>query len=138
MPHLDFVEASIARFVRKGFALDQIPEDGLRLRPGQRRLVTFSVHPGRPLAREALTSEQDLDIVATATADGAILGGMVYRLDPNLKMPVNDRSKRAHGEDCREKAQELLDCLDVPKARVKRVRVRKVAVDVEIDDGYCD
>jgi hypothetical protein len=30
-------------------------------------------------------------MVVTATADGAIIGGMVYRIDPELEMPFNDR-----------------------------------------------
>ena len=31
----------------------------------------------------------DGDIVVTATANGAIIGGMIYRIDPNLKKPFN-------------------------------------------------
>jgi hypothetical protein len=78
------------------------------------------------------------DLVA-ATADGAIIGGMVYRIDPELDMPFNDRTPEDKKEGCRDKAKQPLDCLNLPGGKVKRVRVRKVAIDVEMDsDDCCD
>ena len=80
------------------------------------------------------------DIVVTATADGATTGGMVYRIDPEIDMPFNDRTPDDRKEGCRDKAKRLLECLDLPSGKVKRVRVRKVAIDVEMgeDDCCCD
>jgi len=36
----------------------------------------------------------------TATADGAIIGGMVYRIDPELEMPFNDRKAGETKKGC--------------------------------------
>lgn len=55
-------------------------------------------------------------------------------------MPYNDRRPGGNKDCCRDKAARLLECLDVPSGKVKRVRVRKIAIDVEMgeDDCGCD
>ena len=66
-------------------------------------------------------------------ANGILLGGMSYYVDPNLKKPSG--GKQPPGIDCDGAAQKLLDCLKVSGDRkVKKVRVKKVSVDIELDD----
>lgn len=124
---------------RRGWriGLRDLPADGARLKAREQRLVTFHVHAGAPFTRADATATTERDIVVTATADGAIIGGMVYRIDPELDMPFNDRTPEDKKEGCRDKAKQLLDCLNLPGGKVKRVRVRKVAIDVEMEDDDC-
>jgi hypothetical protein len=121
------------------FSFRELPEAGFRMKPGERRLITFDIEAGAAIDRDAMRSDRDRDIVVTATANGAIIGGMVYRLDPDQAAPKDQAEGGKGSKPCREKAQALLDCLDMPKARVRCVKVRKVAVDLEIDsDDCCD
>ena len=104
----------------------------------EQRLVTFNVHAGMPFTKTDVVDAAQHDIVVTATANGAIIGGMTYRVDPDLEMPFNDRTPEERKEQCRDKARQLLECLDLPSDNVKCVRVRKVSIDVEMKgDGGC-
>jgi len=127
---------------RRGWRIELrgLPENGLRLKSREQRLVTFEVHAGQPFTKADTLATTERDIVVTATADGAITGGMVYRIDPEIDMPFNDRTPDDQKDGCRDKAKRLLECLDLPSGKVKRVRVRKVAIDVEMgeDDCCCD
>ena len=117
-----------------------LPEGGVRLKAREQRLVTFDVHAGTPFTKADVVDTAERDIVVTATADGAIIGGMVYRIDPELDMPFNDRTPEEKKEQCRDKARQLLECLNLPGDNVKCVRVRKIAIDVEMKGGEdcCD
>ncbi|CAG0938736.1 hypothetical protein GALLN_00362 [Gallionellaceae bacterium] len=117
--------------------LHDFPENGARLKSHEQRLVTFDVHAGAPFTKADTMATTERDIVVTATADGAIIGGMVYHIDPDLDMPYNDRTPGDKTDGCRDKARQLLDCLDLPSSKVKCVRVRKVAIDIEMKDDDC-
>lgn len=114
-----------------------LPDGGLSLKSGEQRLLTFDVHAGAPFTKADVLATEARDIVVTATADGAIIGGMVYHIDPELERPFNDVVPGDDGTRCREQAGHLLACLGLPADDVKCVRVRKVAIDVEMDDGSC-
>ncbi|MGE5212979.1 MAG: hypothetical protein ACM3NN_04710, partial [Nitrospirota bacterium] len=120
--------------------LRDLPESGVRFKAREQRLVTFEVHPGTEFTKAHASAEVERDIVVTATADGGIVGGMIYHIDPDLEMPFNELTPEQQKEGCRDKARELLNCLDLPGGKVKRVCVRKVAIDVEMkcDDDCCD
>lgn len=127
---------------RRGWriSLRDLPEGGIRFKAREQRLVTFDVHAGTPFTKADVVTTAERDIVVTATADGAIIGGMTYRIDPDIEMPFNDRTPKERKERCRDKAKQLLECLDLPSDKVKCVRVRKIAIDVEMkgDDECCD
>jgi zinc metalloprotease ZmpB len=66
-----------------------------------------------------------------------LLGGMSYQLDPDMKQaPTRGRP----GDRCEHIAKGLLDCLHVGRGqKVRHVCVRKVSVDIELDnDCRCD
>lgn len=69
-----------------------LPADGARLKAHEQRLVTLAVHPGAPFAEDDVERATERNIVITATADGALIGGMTYHLDPKIKMPHNPRT----------------------------------------------
>lgn len=127
---------------RRGWriSLRDLPDGGARLKAREQRLVTFEVHAGAPFTKADAAAAAERDVVVTAAADGAIVGGMVYRIDPELEMPFNDRTPEERKEECRDKARQLLECLNLPSGKVKCVRVRKIAIDVEMkgDDGCCN
>jgi hypothetical protein len=127
---------------RRGWriSLRELREGGVRLKAREQRLVTFDVHAGTPFTKADVVTTEERDIVVTATADGAIIGGMTYRIDPDIEMPFNDRTPEERKERCRNKARQLLECLDLPGNNVKCVRVRKITIDVEMkgDDDCCD
>jgi hypothetical protein len=117
--------------------LRHLPEGGLRLKGGEERLVTFEVRAGSPFTKEDVIASTERKVTVMAMADGAIVGGMVYQIDPNLELPYNDRKPQDKKDKCRDKAEELLECLNVPDGNVKRVHVRKIAIDVEMADDCC-
>ena len=117
-----------------------LPDGGLRMKP--RRTPARHLRSRRPVAA-----------IATAEAMAVRCRPRHHRRPP----PPTARSSAAWSTDstrnwkrrlatvrppiasdrCRDQAQALLECLDIPKARVKRTRVRKVVVDIEIDGGEC-
>ena len=117
--------------------MHDLPADGARLKAREQRLVTFDVHAGAPFTKADATVATERNIVVTATANGAIIGGMVYRIDPEIDIPFNDRTPGDKKDVCRDKARQLLDCLDMPSNKVKCVRVRKIAIDIEMKDDDC-
>ena len=72
--------------------LRDLPADGARMKPREQRLVTFDVHTGAPFTKADAEAATERDIVVTVTANDAIIGGMVYRIDPELDMPFNERT----------------------------------------------
>jgi hypothetical protein len=107
--------------------------DSFVLRPGDKRLVTIELIPGQEFTPEQVASTGDRDIAVTLLADDMVIGGMTYRLDPALKAPPVATGDR----DCRDRARELLRCLNIPGARVRDVHVRKVSIDVCMEDDCC-
>jgi hypothetical protein len=116
-------------------SLRDLPEQGARLKANAQRLVTFEVQAGSAFTKADAMTASVRDIVVTATADGAVVGGMVYHIDPELEIPYNDRTADNNGDQCRDQARKLLDCLDLPGDNVKCVRVRKIAIEVEMKGG---
>jgi zinc metalloprotease ZmpB len=71
--------------------LRNLPADGTPLKARKQRRVTFDVRAGATFTKADAVAATKRDIVVTATANGAIIGGMIYRIDPALDMPFNDR-----------------------------------------------
>lgn len=69
--------------------------------------------------------------------DGMLIGGMSYEIDPKLKVPPREKPAGKPGQSCKDEASKLLDCLDVPHDGVKRVRVARVVIEVDLDKD-CD
>lgn len=87
------VSIALPRFLEsRGWRINVrgLPEEGIRLKPREQKLVTFDVRTGTPFSRTDLEPEHERDIVVTATADGAVIGGMTYRVDPEIEKPYND------------------------------------------------
>lgn len=105
----------------------------------EQRELTLALVPGAEFDPADVQAAGDADIVVTARADGGVIGGMVYRLDPDMKEPANVPGGRPDRgtERCREHAGRLLDCLNVRDHDICKVRVKKVTVDITMDDDDC-
>lgn len=103
------------------------------LKPGEKREITIDLVPGRDFTADQVASADDRDISVTLLANDMVLGGMTYRLDPWLKAPPEP----GDGKDCRNRASDLLRCLDLPGGKVRDVHVTKVSLDICMDDGCC-
>ena len=71
-----------------------LPAGGVKLNARKQRLVTYDVQAGRPFTKADVkaASASKRKIVVTATANGAIIGGITYVLDPELDAPFNERA----------------------------------------------
>jgi hypothetical protein len=105
------------------------------LAPKARREVVIELVPGRGFTTDQVTAASDRDITVSLLADDILIGGMTYRLDPALtQVPGGD----GPGTDrCKDRAQDLLECLHIPGDKVKSVHVKKVSIDVCMDDDCC-
>lgn len=103
--------------------------------PRAHRRVILDLLPGRDFAAgDAAT--QDADIVIHAVIDGMTVGGMSYHVDPRLTKPPTEVSEGKPPERCLDVARHLLECLDLPADKVKKVRVRRISVDIDLDDCW--
>jgi hypothetical protein len=116
-----------------------LPKARFTLSSRKQRELVIELEEGSPFERADVEATEDRDIVLTLMAGGAVIGGMTYRLDPTLERPQNVPGGRPVGRDerCRIHAGRLLDCLDMHGHNVESVRVKKVTVDITMEDGPC-
>jgi len=70
-----------------------VDDSGFDLRPGGRRQLWLRVQPGEEFDPDDVAATRRCDIDVFVRADGNLVGGMTYRLDPRLTRPFNDRSE---------------------------------------------
>ena len=66
-----------------------LPTDGMQLPAREQRLVTYELEAGQQFTKADVEAETKRNIVVTVTADGAVIGGMTYVIDPELAAPHN-------------------------------------------------
>lgn len=119
----------------RGWALDA--GDGgsrFRLGPGEKRTLRLRLIAGDDFTAADVAADPKQEIKVELHANGVLLGGMSYHVDPNLKEPSG--GPRSGGGACIDAAKDLLDCLHVAGGdNVKGVRVKKVSLDI---DFGCD
>ena len=102
------------------------------LKPGEKRPIVIDLVPGKTFTGEQVRQTEDRDISITLFANDMLLGGMTYRLDPDLKEPMNQPPDDVSKHN--EKATELLKSLHLNGRKVAKVRVRNVSLDIELGD----
>jgi hypothetical protein len=108
------------------------------LEPGQSKEVAFTLKPGKdftPAQVEAIP-QAERAIEFETFADGILVGGMTYPLDPSLKAPLPQPGK-GEGKPCADVEKELLECLKLRHDGVKSVKIRRITVDINFEDD-CD
>lgn len=64
-----------------------ISENRFVLKPGEKRKIVLDVKPGRTFSRKQVETARDRAISVQLFANGILLGGMTYQLDPEMKRP---------------------------------------------------
>jgi hypothetical protein len=105
------------------------------LKPGEKRKIVIELIKGRNFTAEQARNAYDRDIMVSLYGEDMLLGGMTYRIDPDKKEPGYVPGKK---DRCTDKAQDLLDCLHLSGGKVKKVSVKKVSLDIELNNGDCN
>lgn len=122
----------------KGWLLqfDGIADNKFPLKAGEKREVRLKLKQGSQFTKADIEGAADRMINVSLLANGILLGGMSYYVDPDLKKPSG--GKQPGGKDCDGAAQKLLDCLKISgDKKVKKVCVKKISVDIELDNDCC-
>lgn len=108
------------------------------LEPGQSKEILLSLRPGREISAADVKAARPEDRVihVEAQADGIVIGGLSYQLDPDLTEARGGGKPKPDGDRC-EAAKDLLQCLCLPAGDVKSVRVRRISLEIELDDKGC-
>ena len=84
------VQAVLPAFLAKaGWAavFDNPGGGGFALRPGESKTVTLRLKPGKEFTTTDVKQARDAEIRVEAYANGILVGGMTYTLDPDMKGP---------------------------------------------------
>ncbi|MEI7846550.1 MAG: hypothetical protein WCK35_12170 [Chloroflexota bacterium] len=125
-------------FVEKGWNLEfeGISDNLFPLKTGEKRKIVLKLQRGSEFTKAEMEGSTDRMINVNLLANGILLGGMSYYVDPDLKKPSG--GKLTAEKDCRDAAQKLVDCLNISAdKKVKKVRVKKVSLEIEFDND-CD
>jgi hypothetical protein len=121
------------------------------LEPGESREVVMRLGQGADFTADDVDKAAERTIRVAARADGILVGGMSYEMDPKLKHPQRTGHNpgpgepgHEHDEHCGcgrdervdESAETLLRYLKGRRQRIREVEIRKVIVEIEFDD--CD
>jgi hypothetical protein len=99
-----------------------------KMKPGEKRELVIEVHPGRDFGTDVIEKTTDRDIKVHAFADGALIGGMTYRIDPAITEPYNAGRRK----DCASEAERLLECLDIHGKEVSSVKIKEITVGIKL------
>jgi len=105
------------------------------LEPRRQRELVMDLKPGGAFERGDVEQTSDRNIVLTVTADGGVIGGMTYQLDPAIEWPLNVPGAKQQPADqiCAAHARKLLECLNLHGQEVAEVRIKKVTVDIVME-----
>jgi hypothetical protein len=106
--------------------------DAFVLQPGQKRRIELQVSPGGDFTADDIRRADDRAVRVTLHGDGKPIGGMTYQIDPGRVKPSRGGHGPAGGRSAA--AAALLDSLKLPGQKVKKVRVKKVSLDIELDN----
>jgi len=125
----------------RGWTIDVASRGGtaFSLAPGAAKRVTLSATRGDEVTASDVAGEAERDVVVRVSGNGILLGGMTYRLDPSrVEAPRPDEGSGVVDgpvDGWRDAAQNLLQSLRLPADRAVGVRLRRVGLDIEIDEG---
>ena len=106
----------------KGWRLqfDGISDNKFLLTAGEKRKIQLMLKKGAEFTKADIEGSADRMINVSLLANGILLGGMSYYVDPNLKKPSG--GKQPQGKDCDGAAQKLIECLKISGGKkVKKV-----------------
>ena len=108
-----------------------LKQNQFRLKSGEKRKIELDLVKGEAFSAAELKNMTERDISVQLLGNGILIGGMTYRLDPDVKAARRDEPHAGVGAA----SGALLDRLQLSgRHKVKKVSVRKITVDLEIDD----
>ncbi|MBI5433584.1 MAG: hypothetical protein HZA52_12210 [Planctomycetes bacterium] len=113
-------------------ALRGVGREGLVLGAGERRELKLELVAGADFTADDVVASPERDLTVQVFADDILIGGMTYRIDPELKSAANSGSSDPSAK-CRDTAQDLLRCLSIDAGKIERVCVKKVSIDIDLD-----
>ncbi|MCF3973956.1 hypothetical protein [Paracoccus salsus] len=120
---------------KRGWRLElQGVGDGFTLASGARREVFITLHPGQSFTRDAVEASADRDIRIDVLHNDNPIGGMTYRLDPDISRPWN--ADRPRDRDCLDEAQRLAKCLGIDHD-IEKVCVKEIIVGLKVKKDDC-
>lgn len=134
------IRVSLPKFLAdRGWELsiEGLPSNRFTLDSRKQRALKLDLKPGASFERTDVEATEERDIVITVLADGGVIGGMSYRLDSTIERPQNPLSGSPSGtgdERCNLHAVKLLECLDFHGQKVAKVRVKRVTIDVGLEE----
>ena len=106
------------------------------LAAGGTQEIFLRLHAGADFTAQEIDAT-DNQIVVVTEADGILIGGMNYEIDPNLTNVSPQTLEGCKAQDnTKNKGQELLGCFDFSKERVKSVNIKKIVLEIELK-GDC-
>jgi hypothetical protein len=133
----DFLASNGWRLTFKG-----IPNNKFELQPGKQQEIFIDLLPGKDFDKQQVEESKNKDITISAYANDMLVGGITYRLDPEIKEPYNkphDKPVQKLGTitttdrwKSLDKIQELLNSMNISEQKVRNVSVKKVTVDFEL------
>jgi hypothetical protein len=123
----------------KGWRLtfEGLANNQFTLASGVQRELVMRLHAGSDFTPEQVAAEPAVDILIEALADDNPIGGMTYRLNPNIKVPHNSTSP-CRKKCCKSEAQDLIDCLGVKGKKVKSAKINEIILGIKLDTDCCD
>lgn len=132
------VEPRLPAFLReKGWGVNLVNPGGGRFTLGPRasRQIDVRLKPGQDFSPEdVIKAGADAMIDLEAYVDNMPVGGMSYHIDPGLKIPPRELPEVADRPDCQDVAEDLLECLNIPAKDVKSVKIKRITVDIDLQD----
>lgn len=102
------------------------------LGPRGSRQVPITVQPGADFGSEDVPS--DAIIRFQSIINGLIVGGISYSVDPTLSSPAPELPEPTGSTACNNAAQGLLDCFGLPATRVRRVRAKRITIEIDLEE----
>jgi hypothetical protein len=103
------------------------------LAPGASTYVVMRLRPGSEFTTADVQRAANPVIRIEAYADDILVGGMSYAIDPN-RTGRDEPCNPEPPSKCAETGTNLMHCVDLSHSKVKELRVRKVNVDLVLED----
>jgi hypothetical protein len=130
------LEITLPKFLEKrNWKLRVVSQGGGRftLGPRARKQAELRLDAGGDFSIDDVRNAgDDTTIDITAIVDGLPVGGMSYKIDPDLKHQPVEKPTKTDSRKCDDEAEKLLECLCLPDRQVDRVQIRRITVDIDL------
>ena len=121
---------------KKGWRLQfaGLTDSQFRLKAGEKREIQMKLVKGADFTADEIRKMKDRNFTVRLYADGVLMGGMTYHVDPDMREPAATGRPKT---DCTDVAQKLIDCLGCPGTKIKKVKVKEIIVGLSVRNDDC-